>query len=171
MKSAKVVKLSTLSQAKLKENVHYDPETGVFTRIKPTCGFSVGVILGGMTKDGYVRIQISGSRNHAHCLAWLYMTGEMPKECIDHINGVRTDNRFCNLREATRGQNAQNQRKPRVNNKSGFLGVYFHKAMGKFRAEIMINGKTKGLGYFDTAEQAHKAYLEAKRKVHLFSTI
>jgi hypothetical protein len=91
--------------------------------------------------------------------------GEWPSGEIDHINGVRTDNRVENLRVATRSENMQNTKKP-VTNKSGKKGVSWDKTTGKWRAEIRANGKKYNLGRFKTIEEAFKAHESAADKLH-----
>ena len=152
---------STLTAESVHKILEYNPETGIFTyRISRGRGGKVGAIAGSLHSSGYIFI----GRYKAHRLAWLYVTGVWPNE-IDHINGVKHDNRWSNLRETTHSINMQNQYKVRRHNKStGVLGVY---AVGdKFQASIRTNGVLKFLGYFKTTEEAHAAYLEAKRKFH-----
>ena len=163
--------LLVLTQQKLKENVHYNPETGVFTRLKAKGGRNVGDVTGSVLGKGYLGIKINGIGYKAHRLAWLYVTGEMPEDCIDHINGIRDDNRFCNLRKATNCQNTQNRRSPQKGCQTGFLGVSLDKRSNRFRARITVNEKTINLGFYDTPEEASMVYTEAKRKYHPFSTI
>lgn len=115
-------------------------------------------------KNGYRVIRIDDALYLAHRLAWFYVTGNWPANQIDHINGVRDDNRFSNLREATNLQNAHNRKYNR--NKSGFQGV--RKENSKWLAEIKINYKAVRLGLFNTPEEAHCAYLIAKRQHHPF---
>lgn len=172
MKLAQGKKMRVISQEELKENVHYDPLTGVFIWIisNSSC-VKIGNVAGGLKNDGYIHIGINGKQYLAHRLAWLYMTGEMPKEDIDHKNGIKSDNWFDNLRQATHKQNQQNRTKPQSNNTTGYLGVIFFKQTGKYAAQISINGKLKYLGYFHTPEEAHEAYLTEKRKRHAFCTI
>ena len=114
-------------------------------------------------------IRVGGARHYAHRLAWLFATGEWPKETIDHINGDRGDNRIANLRDVPRRINCENQRKARSVNRVGLLGV--SRATGNrpgkpYTAFIGVRGKSVGLGYFPTAELAHEAYLAAKRRLH-----
>ena len=94
------------------------------------------------------------------------MYGEMPKQNIDHINGIRDDNRIENLRDVSQKINLQNKRNPNANSTSKFLGVCWHKSRNKWQSQIAVNGKDKYLGLFETAELAHEAYLIAKRELH-----
>ncbi len=161
-----------LTAERLRELLHYDPDTGVFTwinssKIRGHC-VKAGSVAGTKFGHKYVRIGFSGVRYYAHRLAWLYVYGFFPNEVIDHINGDGHDNRISNLRAATRAQNQQNM-KIHKDNSSGFLGVSFHKNRGKWAARICIGSKPKHLGMFSTAEAAHKAYLLAKSEVHKFN--
>lgn len=172
MATSKAAKRLVLSQQELKENLHYDPLTGVFTWIKAIgCKIRVGDLAGSIEKaSGYIRIRINHKGYKAHRLAWLYVTGSMPKEFIDHINGNPSDNRFDNLRECVQSQNLQNLRKANDGSEIQLLGVTLHKC-GKYTSRICTNGKNKHLGLFATPQEAHGAYLEAKRKLHSFCTI
>lgn len=161
-----------LTQEALKSIMEYNPETGDFVRIKTTsANAKKGSIAG--CKDTYGRtvIRINNTLHYAHRLAWLYMYGEFPKELIDHIDMDKGNNRLENLREANKALNAQNKKSPQSNNKTGFLGVSYAKWAKLYRASIHVDGKTKRLGYFKTAEDAHAAYIEAKRSIHPFCTI
>jgi hypothetical protein len=104
--------------------------------------------------DGY-RV-VSPRSFKAHRIVWAMTYGYWPGHQIDHINGVRNDNRLCNLREATVAQNQQNQRaSPR--NASGYPGVSWHKRIGKWEAHITVDGRRHHLGLFDTAREAYAA--------------
>jgi hypothetical protein len=89
----------------------------------------------------------------------------LPTEGVDHIDGDGLNNRRDNLRVATHAQNLRNRGKNK-NNKSGYKGVYWHKATKKWKAQIKVNGKEKYLGLFDNPEDAHKAYCEAAKELH-----
>lgn len=132
-----------------------------------------GTLAGSKLSQGHMGIMIDGKTFYSHRLAWFYMHKEWPPEMLDHINGVRDDNRLENLRLATRSLNLQNQRKASKNNKCGFLGVHRKKGcpVNPYVAELRVNGKIKRIGYYSTPEIAHQAYLEAKRKYHLGCTI
>jgi hypothetical protein len=111
----------------------------------------------GYYAKGYVCVGLFGMMFRAHRLAWLYMTGEWPSLAIDHINGVRDDNRFANLRLATNQQNAANR--PRsANNKSGVKGVYWHLGSRKWVAQINVSGKRIHLGAYESKWAAKAAY-------------
>lgn len=152
-----------ISLATIKEQLDYCPMTGLFRwRVsKPravkgsTAGFSC--------KKGYTRIKVLGVNFAAHRLAWLLSEGVWPTEQIDHINGVRDDNRRCNLREATAFENARN-RVSHKRTKSGFKGVY---AIGKkFQASCKVANVVHHLGTFSTAEEASAAYNQFASKHH-----
>jgi hypothetical protein len=155
---------SELTQQTLRTFLDYDKETGVFTwRVQRGRSTQVGTVAGYLVK-GYVKIKLFGKIYFAHRLAWLYVNGVWPDDQIDHINCVRDDNRFCNLREATGSLNLQNQRRPNNDNSSGYLGVARNR--GKWRARIGLNGTNINLGIFTTPEAAHEAYVSAKRELH-----
>ena len=121
MSNANVAKLLVLTVEELKKNLHYNPNTGVFTWVKINSNRIKIDSAPGYVQNGYLRIAVGGKQYQAHRLAWLYMTGQMPAEFIDHINGDRTDNRFLNLRECTSQQNNENLIKPQKNNTTGFV--------------------------------------------------
>lgn len=171
MSNAKVRKLNTLSVDVLKEYLHYDPLTGLFTWIKASGSRAKVGNIAGHLKNGYIVIDINNKKYAAHRLAWLYIYGTMPNDLIDHKNSVKSDNRIDNLRQSNHQQNNCNLREAKSHNKTGFLGVSLKKGTQRFYAQIKSNGEVIGLGYFDTAQEASEVYLEAKRKYHPFSTI
>lgn len=126
----------------------------------------VGDVAGGPDRNGHIRIYIDGRIYAAHRLAWLYMHGVWPAGDVDHKDGCPANNKFSNLRDVSKAINQQNQRRPHSHGTTGFLGVTFHKAKGKFQAQIGTKGKHLYLGLFHTAELAHAAYLNAKRRIH-----
>lgn len=138
--------------------LEYDPETGLFHRIRRSIS-AEKVIAGAPTHEGYVRIYVDGRSYMAHRLAWFFMTGEWPGNLIDHKNLVKSDNRWCNLREATRAQNSQNSR-PQPGKLRGVTALKW----GRYQAQIKTNSKYLYLGSFDTPEQAHAAYCAAAEK-------
>lgn len=158
-----------LTREQLVAEYSYDPSTGLFYRLSDRVGAPRGQVLGRLTSSRYLQIAVGGKAFSAHRLAWLYMTGEWPKHMVDHINGVRHDNRWSNLRDVTRSVNMENQRKAMRTNKSGFLGVSVHK-LG-FQAAIHTAGKCHYLGIYRTPQEAHSVYLEAKRRLHKGNTL
>ena len=162
-----------LSAQRLKELLHYDADTGQFTRLTEKGGLQhrrVGTIKK-QERYAYLIIGVDYKTYRAHRLAWLYIYGEWPSGQIDHINGDKADNRISNLRVATDSQNKQNARKARSDSKSGLIGATWYSRSNKWRAAIQVDGKKKHLGYFDEAEEAHAVYIEAKRILHPFCTI
>lgn len=161
-------KQALLCASLARELLDYDQSSGVFTwKVSPRMSVRQGAKAGWVHPRGYTHINIKGRTYAAHRLAWLWVTGTWPDDQIDHINGERSDNRFANLRMCTGVENVQNTGIYR-NNKSGYPGVGFHKASGRWRARIDRGNRQKHLGLFDTAEEAFQAYLLAKRSEHSF---
>ncbi len=155
--SAKII-----TQKRLKELLHYCPETGDFTRLVRTAYcVQIGDVAGGLTLNGYIHISIDGERYYAHRLAFLYMTGEWPIDQVDHDNQIRSDNRWDNLNQATYATNGKNT-SMRSDNTSGVVGVSWHKQT--WRARIEINGKRKHLGCFINIKDAIEARKAANIK-------
>lgn len=151
------------SQETLRHYFDYNPNTGVFVwknskspKVKP------GDTAGTTDKQGYRIIRVEGNLYKAHRLAWVYVYGEDPADkVIDHINCVTNDNRISNLRLVTDVENRYNQPKAK--------GYSYHKRDDCYQAYIGANGVLKHLGYHDTPEEAHKAYLDAKQQLHTIS--
>ena len=151
-----------ITLSRLKELLSYNPKTGLFTRLVSKRVSKIGTIAGAQDSYGYTQIKLDGKLYLAHRLAWMYMLGVYPSKEIDHINFMRNDNRWCNLREATRCQNAQHiQRKLP---KSGVRGAYRdHNAWHSF---VHANGVRAYLGSYKTKEEAGEAYKDAARNLH-----
>lgn len=157
-----------LTVERLRELLHYNPDTGLFTyRVKRGTG-SAGKIAGSKKPAGYVEIKIDYQLHKAHRLAWFYVHGTWPLNEIDHIDGDTYNNALHNLREATHAQNMKNSRMYK-SNRSGFAGVFPN--YKRWTAKIQVDGKPINLGSYATPELAHEAYLVAKRKLHPFCTI
>jgi hypothetical protein len=150
-----------LTYEQVKEIFDCDPEKGILIwKNHGRDSYLNGTVAGWFDKStGYVQVYTNKTTYKSHRVMWLLVTGKWPENQIDHINGIRNDNRFCNLREATHSQNRANSSiRP---NFSGYRGV---RASGKkWRAEIRFNNKTISLGTYDTPEEAHAAYV-AKAK-------
>jgi hypothetical protein len=158
-----------LTATRLREVLHYDADTGIFARLTKRQQ-SVGTVPKN-PNHAYLNIGVDWKVYRAHRLAWLYVHGEWPKHQIDHINGNKLDNRIVNLRVATASQNKQNMKQARSDSRSGLIGASWYASGNKWRAAIQIDGKKKHLGYFDTAEEAHQIFMEAKRQHHKFNTL
>ncbi len=156
-----------LTQEELKSQLHYDPDTGIFTRlVSNNKKHKIGDIAGGINpSSGYYMIKVFGKRYSLHRLAWLYIYGYFPDLCIDHINRIRTDNRINNLRLSTNSENQQN-RTICSNNKVGIKGVYKTKNYEKYVAQATLNGKHYYLGHFDSQHEAGEAYKSFAMKNH-----
>ena|ERR1019366_2572715 len=162
-----------ISRTRLKEVLHYNDDTGVFTWLERTVriGYRDGSWNtryagnpAGRINGGYSEISIDGIRYLAHRLAWLYIHGEMPLE-IDHINRNRSSNEIGNLRICETSQNHANAGRP-SHNTSGYKGVSWCSRQRKWRAVIQNNSKQIYLGRFKEHEKACAAYLGAAREIY-----
>lgn len=149
----------------LEYNAETDELFWKLARGNKKAGSKAGVING----KGYLCVQLGGKNYLAHRLIWIMVYGIEPADQIDHINGNKIDNRLCNLRDVTNRQNQYNQRKPRSDNQSGYLGV--SQCGNRWMASIKVDGKTKHIGFYDTPEQASEAYKITKRIHHETCTI
>jgi hypothetical protein len=152
---------AALLAERVRELLHYDPDTGVFTwRVHRGGLAKAGTVAGTPNGDGYRRLSIDGRPFRVHQVAWLYMFGELPA-LIDHIDGDPGNNSIANLRLATMSDNIANSKR-RANNQSGYKGVTRHSS-GRWRASITKDGKRHYLGLHSSAEAAHTAYVAAAR--------
>ena len=143
-----------LTQARLKELLHYDPETGHFTWLVSRRGTTrAGSRAGTPSGYGYIQIQIDGVLRRAHRLAFLYMTGAFPPKDVDHINRVKDDNSWPNLRPATPRENEGNKGL-QSSNTSGHRGVSWCKQRGKWRVLCKRDGRMIYLGRYSDLEEA-----------------
>lgn len=138
----------------------YDPHTGKFFHRTGRDGVRALSVAGSADRHGYIRIHLKNKKYFAHRLAFLIMIGRWPAHQVDHVNGVRHDNRWSNLREATRTQNTANSRLM-ATNALGVKGVDWRPREKKFRAQIKVAGKKLHLGYFASIEEASDAYVLA----------
>jgi len=133
-----------LTQERLKQLLHYDAETGVFTWIahqrRPD-------LIGTVAGQGYICINVDNRKYKAHRLAWLYIYDSWPSKHIDHENRIKSDNRIDNLRDASKAQNEQNKGLRSVNT-SGVTGVYWNKGANKWQAYITVHERVKYLGIY-----------------------
>lgn len=153
----------------LKEALSYDPESGALRwKERPFHHFSTesgckstnaryaGMLTGSPNTHGYLQVGIEGRLYLAHRLCWALHYGVWPDGEIDHVSGVKTDNRISNLRVVTLQANCKNKR-IYAGNKSGVSGVSWYASRSKWRAKINVNGKVKHVGYFSTIEEAKEA--------------
>lgn len=162
-----------ISVDRLRQFLRYDPECGfLYWRARPSEHFKsngscktwnkrfANTRAGNSTRHGYIDISISGRHYYAHRVALALLTGKWPTGQVDHINGVRNDNRSVNLREVSSLENSKNVRK-RVDNSSGVVGVNRHGR--RWKASIKCEGSQIHLGCFDTIEEAGAARKGAER--------
>lgn len=157
-------KESEISLDRIRELISYDPESGDFTWLVTTGKKVKGDKAGGVSEHGYCRVKLAGTKYMAHRLAWAFIYGVFPENEIDHINGIRSDNRKVNLREANRSTNIQNLNSSRKDNKLGVLGV--HQIGVKFISQLQVMGVKVHYARHNTLEEAELAYKEAKDKYH-----
>jgi hypothetical protein len=151
----------------IKDFLSYDQSSGVFTWIKSLSNRKKAKsIAGSLTQSGYYEICYNNQRVLSHRLAWFFVYGEMPDGVIDHINGLRTDNRIENLRCVSQMENTQNTLTASKSSKSGVLGVHFSTRINRWVAQITVNRKCNHLGSFKTLEEAKEAYMKAKKQFH-----
>lgn len=160
------------AQQELREIFGYDPETGAlwFLDVR-VVGLRI-VATSHAHRDGYRIVRLPGTRRwlRAHRIVWKWMTGEDPVGDVDHINGDKADNRWENLRLATRSQNMANRGSPRRRRSDLPKGVTYCPQTGRYRASLTVNYKTIRLGRHDTPEQAHAAYCtEVARRFGAFA--
>lgn len=154
-------KMSSLTADELRRQLRYEPLTGLFWWLIARRGRQLNRPAGtiGTMRSGNpaCQIMIDGRKYYANVLAWLWMTGDWPTDEVDHTNTDSLDNRWTNLRLATRSQQNMNRRSKRPY----LTGASFHKPSGRWQAYIKKDGKQIPLGYYASAEQAHEAYKKA----------
>lgn len=155
----------------LQEALSYDSTTGIFIWLKPLSNRVKTGDVAGACAHGYIVIRYDGRTYRAHHLAIYFVTGVYPTTDVDHINVTTWDNSFANLRADGPMVNAQNRTRPSKNNRSGMLGVYRCNTTGRWRVQILADGKKTHVGRYETAELAHEAYKTAKRQLHKGNTL
>lgn len=151
-----------LTQEYVKSLLHYDPDTGIWTWKVQRSMHKAGIQAGCIKNCGHRSIKINNRKYYAHRLAWFYMTGKWP-DVTDHINGIRDDNRWCNLREANDCQNRINSKKA-YSNTSGYKGVSWKSKNRRWVAQILIGDSKLHLGLFDDPKEAALVYNYAAEK-------
>lgn len=149
----------------LREWLSYDPDTGLLTWKKSPVGWlPVGHPIGGVNSSGYLAFEFKGGNYTVHRVAFALARGRWPLPTCDHINGIKTDNRLVNLREATLSQNSSNRRM-QCKNRSGIKGVYLHKQSGKWQAQVRARKKTYSK-LFDRIEDAAAWTTRLREQLH-----
>lgn len=155
-----------LTQLALKKVICYDPDTGIFTWRVTRPGAIAGRVAGcERTGTGYIRIRVDYKLYQAHRLAVLYMEGVWPEHEVDHINGIKTDNAWDNIRKCTQSENLKNL-KMNSRNKSGYKGVSWNKRMNKWQVQAVLNRETFYLGHYSDVHEAGRVYDRFARKHH-----
>lgn len=149
--------------------VTYDSQTGELCQRNATgrhgC-WKAGRAMGSLAPTGYMTIRLHRRLHQAHRLVWLYVHGQWPSHDIDHINGIRTDNRIENLRDVPNEVNRQNTKRARVDSRSSVQGVRYDGRRGHYVAQIRHKGRRHYLGSFGSPDAARAAYVAAKTKLH-----
>lgn len=155
-----------ISHDRLLELLIYEPATGLFRRKIAQGRFDAGSVSGSISaKIGYWEVSVDGQRYYGHRLAWFYMTREWPVATVDHKNLVRSDNKWENLRAASKAQQIMNTPITK-RNKSGVKGIFFDQQTQKWGAEIRVNGIRVWLGRFDSLDVAEAIILEKRSELH-----
>ena len=152
-----------LTQKRLKEVLHYNPETGIFTwRIATAKSIKIGDIAGCKGKQGYIPINVDNKRYYSHRLAWLYIHGYFPEHGLDHKDRIKHHNWIDNLREVSQQCNLRNTINSK-NNTSNVKGVHWNKNANKWEARIKVNSKVKYIGIYKSFDEAVCARLAGEQ--------
>lgn len=150
-----------LTAKSARERLTYDPDTGVLRwKVSTRNRVKADNVAGYKNSAGYLVITIDQKIYRAHRLAWLIVYGKWPLKQLDHINGIKDDNRLVNLRCATPRQNGHNQKCHRAGHLLGTTCTN-KRTRNPWKAQINVNGKKTYLGWFATQQQAHEAYMRA----------
>jgi len=153
-----------ITQKLVKELFHYVPETGELIRLKNAGSAKTGDLAGCLFNTGYILTSIKGKFYQNHRIIFLYFHGYLPEQ-VDHINGIRSDNKIENLRTATHKENMRNHGKHK-NNTSGVKGVHWNKREKRWQAQIKADGKLIYLGLFITIGDAEKIVRKKRVELH-----
>lgn len=148
----------------MKEDILYDPTTGLIKYVNPLPNQPTEWFPGFLASHGYYMIQYKGKSLLVHRIAFLLMTGEWPSNVVDHIDRNKQNNCWVNLRDTDRSVNNLNKVKANKNNKSGKLGVAKHG--NGWTAQCKYKGKKKHLGLYKTIDEAEQAYLKYKEALN-----
>ena len=149
------------SPKELRATFRYDSAAGQLWWRERGLGRRFSKPVGSVGGKGYIHVEYKGVAYKLHHVVWAIVKGRWPVRQIDHRNSIEGDNRFENLRQATLSQQAANKGRY-SSNTSGYKGVY--PVRNKWRVALQVNKKRKNLGYFDTPELGHAAYVAAAKK-------
>ena len=154
-----------LTQKTIKNLLEYDEYTGIFTwKVSRKGTKGINSQAGTVTTKGYVDVCIDGKKYGLHRLAFLFKTGDIPT-CVDHRNGVKSDNRWENLRPATYSENGYNYKG--TGSATGFKNVYYDpRGIKKYFVVLVVDGRRKSFGYFHTPEEASAVAKQARTVYH-----
>ena len=151
-------------ETELQKVLRYEPDTGLLYWTADASKAVRGKQAGTLNR-GYIVVMYKSKFYKAHRVAWLLTHGHWPAHSIDHINGIKSDNRLENLRDVDDTLNQQNRHRARVDSKSGLMGASPYR--NRWKSQIRVNGEVRYLGVFDTPELAHLAYVQAKQQHHI----
>eukprot|EP01034_Spumella_vulgaris_P038499 gene38499-47544_t len=171
--SEAIVARQILAPSLLRELLHYDAASGALTwKVAISSRVKSGDTAYSEPNRGYFYVRIFTAKYPAHRIAWAIAMGEYPVGEIDHINGHRSDNRLSNLRDVSHQTNNENRRLPNPGKIScKLLGATYDEAADSWKAQISKGGKNIHIGRYSSAEEAHAAYLDAKRRLHVGCTL
>lgn len=162
----------SMTAERLRKVLNYNPHTGQFTWLVRTARrIHIGDSPNCKNRDGYIQVSIDNKRYLVHRLVWLYVYDEWPLFQLDHVNGIRDDNRLCNLRSVTNSQNQQNRRGARCDSRTNVIGVTWVEKRQCWRAHLMLNRKYMLKSYHKKIEDAIASRRQAELKYHPFSSI
>lgn len=159
-------KNTDLDLNELRNLLNYNPETGILSWRIDRNVIKAGEPIGSLHHSGYLVFKFKKRQYLVHRIIWFGMTGKWPDDQIDHIDTIKTNNKWNNLREASHTENQRNKNINKANNTSGYKGVTWHKKRQKWRADIKVNGKSLTIGSFDNILDAVKAREEAGKRFH-----
>ena len=159
--------LELLNELKKYMKLSKDKDKLIITKVKKGSYKKVGDTVGGYHREGYLHFQFNGKMLIVHRIIWLFVYKKLPKQGIDHINGIKDDNKISNLRDVSQGANSRNQAKRKCYMDTP-IGVTYMKRSGKFSARVVSKGVSYYLGEFKTVEEADNACKQKRKQLGTF---